>query len=389
MDEKLRQTLNELNADRFQPLPEKNPEEPLPRKPKKTVEKKQQEKPLEVFEALPREEQKIVEQQVGQDIVKEEIEKNPDAQKGSLKSKFLEALTYMAPQIGGALIGGIIGGAKGVEAGYQTGTGIRKQLDEQSNQMTRLDIERARLNQANMRFNQVSRADDVLDTRTGETLFSTRTGQMINQKGEVVDPKYQRSLKAELREQGNQRIDIAQANTQLRESLGYANIGERIKSREFREQEAQDLGAAQLKEVVNAETAINQTRVVMSQLEGPTIGPIAGRVQSMAQVWTGKSDPEFTKLKTNTELLLQNYGKAISGTAMSDNERKRIEETLPSIKDSPKVFMIKAKEFERQLQNIRDTNLRASKKYQGRGMGVPSLEDKKKRMEELRKKAGR
>lgn len=168
-----------------------------------------------------------LEDEVSSEVVKVASEQASDANQGSLKSKFLEAITYFAPQIGGTIIGGALGGSRGVAAGFETGTAIRSQLDnfDKSILDRKLKAERLALDktkEGRLAVPKLQKADDLIDIETGETLsFDPRTGQMVNQSGQVVPVERQKNLRVEreerLESQGNQRINISLGGLDLRE----------------------------------------------------------------------------------------------------------------------------------------------------------------------------
>ena len=298
-----------------------------------------------------------------------EAETNP----GSLERTFLKSLKSMFNQTSGieaagaAVIASMFGGSEAGAAAFGIGQKLGQDRIGNLQRGAQLEIQAEMVDARKNRTGaagKFQKAEDTVDARNGDTLvFNPNSGTFQNTEGKAVPSKYIKNLR-------DVRTGISRDSLGLRDVLGRGNLSERVKGREFKEVEAQDLGAAQLKDVINADVSISQTKDLMSNFKDPVIGPVLGRAQTMAEAWTGKSDPKFTKLKTQTELVLQSYGKFISGTAMSDQEKVRLERTLPSVNDSPQNFQIKAREFDRQAKNIKNKTLGAAKKYQGRGPGV-------------------
>ena len=299
----------------------------------------------------------------------EENNSNP----GSLKKKMAASMKYFAPDLVGGLIGGIFGGVEGAVAGMGSGQEIRNQLTENQFNIARLDLQR-------QQFGRAQRTRNIVHKDTGQPLSARDAGgflEYLDPAGNVIDPSKVEHL-------GATRADL---------SAGRLNLsGQRF---DFTREEALDLNPVDTRFVADANATLGQVEGLTNLFSDVTIGPAVGRAQSITQVWTGKSAPQFTKLKTRTELLLQQYGKFISGTAMSDEEKARLENTLPSVNDSPQNFLIKAQEFERLVNMQKQARLDAAERLQGK-TGNPSykprkeMSSKRKRLEELRrKKAGK
>lgn len=293
---------------------------------------------------------------------------------GSFKRKQIESLKsfFDSPVSYGAVVGqalaGIVGGSQAGAAATPIAMGFNQMANQRYMQNKTLDMQQKLLeqrqdNQQSNRSN-LQATQDVIDVRTNESLsYDKRLGKYINQEGTPVPTQFQRNLKIDREE----RLDKNQAKSLSQRDTSISITKEAL---DFRKEESKDLSAKQQETIQNAEVAIDQTKELLTSFKDPVIGPVVGRAQTMAQVWTGRSDPAFTRLKTQTDLLLQAYGKAMSGTAMSDNERARLEKTLPSVNDSPQNFKIKAEEFEKQLKRIKSVTIETSSKYQGRGPGV-------------------
>lgn len=175
------------------------------------------EDPATAFSSSSPEKQEEIKTEVGTTFISQQVKENPDAQGGSLKGKWLEALTYMAPQLGGALIGGLIGGNKGVAKGYETGTGIRKQFDE-------LDKFNKEFELKKMAQRKLQKSEDMVDSVTGETLsYNPVSGKWLNSLGEEITGDRLKNLRvgreARLERQGDERLAESQLSRNLRERM--------------------------------------------------------------------------------------------------------------------------------------------------------------------------
>lgn len=313
---------------------------------------------------------KTVEEAVPQAVNQEFETKISGSNPGSLERTFLKGIQSMFRESNatealiGSAIAGIFGGSEAGAAAVPIGLKLGEGRIQNQARLEQIEALSTRKGGTPGKFQQ---AVDIVDSRSGNpAVFNPNTGQYQDATGNPIPFEFLKNIR-------DTRVGISKESLDFRKDIGVKNLEERIKNREFREEEARDLGATQLKEVINADIAISQTDDMLSAFEDPIIGPVAGRVQSMVQLWTGQSDPKFTALKTKADLLLQSYGRAISGTAMSKEERAILRATLPSVNDSPQNFKVKAQEFRAQLTRIKEANLKNPERLQGRGPGIAGM----------------
>ena len=102
-------------------------------------------------------------------------------------------------------------------------------------------------------------------------------------------------------------------------------------------------------------------------IEKVTIGPVASRAQSFAEVF-GWAPKDFTNLKVNAIDALAKYVKAQTGAQVTDKEREWLEAALPDINMGPETFKNRNAELQRRLRMIKDRNLSLMKSLQGKNI---------------------
>ena len=225
--------------------------------------------------------------------------------KGGPTSQFTEALTFFLPQIIGGLAGAAIEGTTGAVAGIDSAGKMRDAF--------------------------LSHKDKQLDREA-------RTGTSETER---------------------RRLDIAEANLGLRKDKQTLDLaGEKRRNKKLdldidkfgltTKQAGQLSGKQtdQLKDMNSVELSIDRIEELRKETN---TGPLAGRVQSMAQ-WADAAPESFNKMKAQAASTLSNYVKSISGAQVAEAEAVRLQSVIPSVNDAPGVFKDKLEEFKKIVQ---------------------------------------
>ena len=225
--------------------------------------------------------------------------------KGGATSQFTEALTFFLPQIIGGLAGAAIEGTDGAVAGVEQAGKMRdaflshkdKQLDREARTGTS-ETERRRL--------------DIAEANLG-----------LRKEKQTLD------LSAETRRGKKLELDFDRFDLTAKQAGQLS--GKQVD---------------QLKDMNNVELSIDRIEELRKETN---TGPLAGRVQSLAQ-WADAAPESFNKMKSQTASTLSNYVKSISGAQVAEPEAIRLQAVIPSINDAPEVFKDKLEEFKRIVQ---------------------------------------
>lgn len=221
---------------------------------------------------------------------------------GGPTSQFTEALTFFLPQVIGGLAGAAFEGTEGAIGGIQQAGAAR---------------------------------DAFLKHKMEKERLASTTG------------------KSDL---DRRRVEIAEANLGLRgEKLGLDRGAEARREKQLdlntkkfglSEKQAGQLSGKQvdqLKDMNNVGLSIDRIEELRQEVN---TGPLAGRVQSMAQ-WADAAPESFNKMKAQTASTLSNYVKSISGAQVAEAEAIRLQAVIPSVNDAPGVFKSKLDEFKK------------------------------------------
>jgi len=102
-------------------------------------------------------------------------------------------------------------------------------------------------------------------------------------------------------------------------------------------------------------SGMNTTLDSLDKIEGMktfSTGPIKGRIESVKR-FIGEADGNKTALAAQLRVILSQYGKSISGTAIAEPEMKRLELQLPQETDSDEQFAAKLANFKDEVENSR------------------------------------
>ena len=217
-----------------------------------------------------------------------------------------EALMYFGPQIAASIIVGPEAGA----ITHKLMEGYRDRLDKQQARAGR-----------NANFQQVDR-------------FVDKEGRPV--KFDPVSGKY-------LDIQGNPVTDF--------KNLRHERFGQshklRKKQHELSEKKAGMLSSKEIEKLSDTITVRKQIEELEKLKEGVQTGPIVGRMTSLAQSLGLNTDADFKALKVQTQSVLSNYVKSISGSQVTEAEAVRLMGVIPSVNDPDELFNAKLKEFEK------------------------------------------
>lgn len=353
-----------------------------------------QENPIATYEQAPEEKKKEVEAAIGQQFVAEQVAENPQAQPGSLKGKWLEALTYLAPQIGGALIGGVIGGARGVAAGYETGTGIRKQFDaiDQFNAKNQIALDR---------MSRLQKSEDIIDNETGEPLsYDPSSGKWKNSEGVIVPPSRLKNLRStresRLEEQGDERIVVSKVNARLRELGLLDKIDEDTTKKMVTAVKAVESNPV----YKEAEKGLAETETIKALVKDAVkeggqslamLGPrIAKGIAGEVGILTEQDVTRYVENPALVPKVADKIAKALGGR-LTNNSAENILRLLDimSEKNKKKMDDVVDKKSRVYGATTKDFNKDELKNVMTGSVGMSETEKKKARLEELRRKAGK
>lgn len=154
-------------------------------------------------------------------------------------------------------------------------------------------------------------------------------------------------------QQADERLDI-----QRDREKGKQNRFDRAQG--FKEQEKQEISDKQTELITQYDMGSDVLDRIEDQLASTTdfLGPYASRVEDQKSLVPGvERDPEFIKMQALVGDQLAKYVKQLSGTAVSDEERKRLEKNIPMMTDKPGEFKIKLDEFRKTLNEARERTI--------------------------------
>lgn len=118
------------------------------------------------------------------------------------------------------------------------------------------------------------------------------------------------------------------------------------------------LTATQVDSIVGFDSALSQLQEVKNLIAStnPNTGPISGRLSEITRM-ANAADPNLVELDALLSSIKANFMKAISGAAVSESEVKRLSKFLPSINDTEQNLQIKIKQFEKSLNQQKNSYL--------------------------------
>lgn len=145
-----------------------------------------------------------------------------------------------------------------------------------------------------------------------------------------------------------QAIRINQAETRL--DLERKKEARLAKLAALKEGKEAQLSGKQVEQLAAMSSVQRQIEDIKRLKETADTGPFVGRFQNLMDAIGIPQQKEFIGLRTQLASLLANYTKSISGAQVSEPERRRLENVIPTYVDQPKTFDDKMLQFERLVQ---------------------------------------
>lgn len=192
----------------------------------------------------------------------------------------------------------------------------------------------------------------VMGSPANEEQVRSASGTEIYKISPWMQDMYSAKLKAELDKAklGQQEKRIAQADERLdvqrEKETGKQKRFER--SQTFKEEEKQEISDKQTEDITQYDMGNDVLDRIEDQFAASEefLGPYASRIEDKASLVPGvEKDPEFVKMQALVGDQLAKYVKTLSGTAVSDEERARLEKNIPMMTDKPGEFKAKIKIF--------------------------------------------
>lgn len=146
-----------------------------------------------------------------------------------------------------------------------------------------------------------------------------------------------------------------------------ARLGEQFA---HKKSEKDELSDKQVEEIASLDKGLGlgaEIQNLLPQVE-KFIGPYASKLEEGSRYIPGvERDPNFVLMQQRVGTTLADYVKAISGAAVSEQEAQRLRKNIPTMEDKPAEFKTKLNEFNRLLEEYKNTKLKAYKQYQGKG----------------------
>jgi len=127
------------------------------------------------------------------------------------------------------------------------------------------------------------------------------------------------------------------------------------KQRDWTKEQKDEPEASQVKHITEIDGVIDgldKTSVLKESLSGFVTGPLAGRVERI-KAFIGAQSGARAALQAQIRKSLSDYGKAISGAAIAEQEMVRLEQQLPQDTDNAEVFATKLSNFRDSFINSR------------------------------------
>jgi len=242
-------------------------------------------------------------------VAKNELKRN-EGGTPSVKDNFMEAFTFFLPQLGGLAIGGAIAGTEGAIAGSETAGALGASFREHQLKKEELKLKKDRTRKAG-----------------GITAFQKESLKLRAQELEQDERRFTEISKPGLKLRGKKLALSA-------DQLGLTK------------KKAAQLSDKQVDQFSDMDKVLGSVARIEELRKKVNTGPLAGRVQSLAQL-AGAAPRRFNKIKAETTNTLAAYVKSISGAAVSELEAQRLQGIIPDVNDSPSVFEDKLETFER------------------------------------------
>lgn len=170
----------------------------------------------------------------------------------------------------------------------------------------------------------------------------------LNQKRADEQLELNKQAMLERQERVSNTVDLQLQKLKMREEeLALKEKAEqrRVKGQEAKLTEAASLTGKQTEKLASVDTVLANLDIMEKLSSEVDTGPLASRFQAI-QSYTGLGDTQaFDQLKSASTIVNANYRKAMSGTAVSDAERKDLMSAIPNVMDDDERFKSKLKAF--------------------------------------------
>lgn len=185
--------------------------------------------------------------------------------------------------------------------------------------------------------------------KDGEKIYQTKSGLVkLDKDGKPIelysDPSVKRSL------------DISEKR--LKQAEGRMDLSTTAEERrrqefQFKKGEANELKPKEMETLTGFDSSLDSLDRLEGLNKGFWTGPIEGRISQLSRV-LGTDSGAKTKLAAQMEMVLSKYAKQISGTAVGEQEFKRLRNQLPNEMDSDAAFAAKFSNFREELELSRN-----------------------------------
>ena len=250
-----------------------------------------------------------------------------DKKNKSLKNVFGEAMQYFGPGMIAA-----IGtrDPKEIHRAYIQGmTMMQKDEELELNRQVRIEQSRTEL----MRQLQPSYDLGFVDKATGNVVKTDkRTGRAFTLDGTEIPAA--NVMHEETYRQGK-------SLTRRDDTIGIQRD-----TLDLKRLKASELSDKQVSQHASVRKVLSTIQMIKDLKPNVNTGPVAARWQGFLSTFGAASD-DFVQLKTATTTVIANYIKSMSGTAVSNQERRLLMNAIPRAEDDDKTFEAKVAQFEK------------------------------------------
>lgn len=285
--------------------------------------------------------------QIVKPVIDETIDQSPqltDKEKKNpkIRNQFEEALSFFAPQLIAGAAGALFGGPEAVAASIDAAGEFDKSFRQ------------ARQQQFDNQFKlQTLHSKKSSPSKVQQTDFVDRDGNPI-----VLDPIKRKYLKVDgsVAKQGDFQdpIDARQAKSLAMREKQHSLAEIKLRHGINKDMQLSDKQAERFEGMTAVIDSIDRIDSLQKQV---ATGLGISQFQSFAE-FADAAPQEFTAMKSETNSLLANYVKSISGAQVSEPEAQRLNRIIPSVNDAPEVFNTKLQTF----RKIVETNKAAFRK---------------------------
>lgn len=231
---------------------------------------------------------------------------------------------------------------------------LQGQLQKRRQEIARGQLDGAKLKQAEKRLEIDEKKADAYAAQAAKagqiTPFQQAMIEVQNRKLQQTDEKI---------DQSDTRIKQAEQREE--------RMTDMFKNKKIQQDELSDKQTSEIAELNNIENMSNRIKEIKSKVN---TGPVASRLKDLSSAVLGDTGPgvsqDFIALRQLTGMNLADYIKSISAATVTDKERQILIKNIPNMNDDDTTFNTKMKEFEKTLNEVKQTKLTNIKKFQGK-----------------------